>query len=155
MNEHNNTDLTAVVEPDRFGPGPWVGEPDRVEWRYRGLPCLMIRNARFGNWCGYVGVPPGHPWHGASYGDLTDPYPDVHGGLTYSDKCDGHVCHVPQPGESDDVWWVGFDCGHYDDLQPGIRQYFEPFPGSTYKDVAYVRAECENLADQVIAAEGK
>jgi len=31
--------------------------------------------------CGYVFVPPGHPWHGEAYGDIVV---EVRGGLCYS-----------------------------------------------------------------------
>src|SRR6266436_107280 len=52
---------------DRTGwtEGPWDQEPDRLEWKdaTTGLTCLAVRN-RFGAWCGYVGVPPTHAWHG-------------------------------------------------------------------------------------------
>lgn len=97
-------------------PGPWVDEPDRVEWRHRGLPCLITRQPEQGHLCGYVAVPPGHPWHGVHYRELSEVY--VHGGLTYADPCFENVCHVPQQGEPDNVWWFGFDCAHYGDLPP-------------------------------------
>ena len=95
---------------------PWLKEPDRVLFKYEGFPCLLNR-APTGAWCGYVGVPPGHPAHGKDYGDVEV---HVHGGLTYSDSCqeDGPICHVPEPGEPDDVWWLGFDCAHYNDFAP-------------------------------------
>jgi hypothetical protein len=148
----------TVVDEHRYGPGPWVGEPDRLEWRYRGLPCLMVRNIEVGNWCGYVAVPPGHAWHGRDR-DALDV--DAHGGLTYADGCCGHICHVPQPGEPDDVWWLGFDCAHAYDVMPKVRATMpaltlqaEAELGYAYRDVAYVRAECERLADQVLAAAG-
>lgn len=100
--------------------GPWDDEPDRVEWRSKGtprLPCLIVRGGIPGSLCGYIGVPPGHPWHGKEY-DAIEPDPDCHGGLTYSGKCAGAICHVPVQGESDDVWWLGFDCAHANDYRP-------------------------------------
>lgn len=73
---------------------------------------------------------------------------DAHGGLTYSDPCQegGKICHVPQAGESETVWWLGFDCAHYGDLSPGFRSGL--LSGGDYKSVAYVRREVERLADQ-------
>jgi hypothetical protein len=67
--------------------------------------------------CGYCGVPPGHPLHGGKGDEL-----EVHGGITYSAPCqvDGPICHVPLPGEPDDVFWLGYDCGHAFDIQPGL-----------------------------------
>ena len=43
-------------------PGPWDNEPDKIQWvdETTGLDCLMVRNW-WGSWCGYVGVPEGHP----------------------------------------------------------------------------------------------
>jgi hypothetical protein len=160
MREPTSTEPT-VVDEQRYGPGPWVGEPDRLEWRYRGLPCLMVRNVEMGNWCGYVAVPPSHPWHGKHRDEPDALDVEVHWGLSYADACGGHVCHVPQPGEPDDVWWLGFDCAHAYDVMPFIAKRMGTayahievagLPTVRYRDVAYVRAECEKLADQVLAA---
>jgi hypothetical protein len=143
------------VDKTGWADGPWMTEPDRVDFRHAGFACLMLRNARSGNWCGYAGVPPTHPDHGHDYDSV-----DVkcHGGLTYADKCDGsHICHVAELGEPDDLWWFGFDCHHYRDIAPGlestIRQldldYLDPM--ASYRDVAYVRREVEALAEQLAA----
>jgi hypothetical protein len=127
-----------------WGEGPWQTEPDRVEFEHSGLPCLLVRGP-LGGWCGYAAVPPGHPLHGTPYNDVDV---EVHGGLTYADRCQGHICHVPKPGEPDEVWWLGFDCGHYTDLLPGMTKYNFNQDG-TYRDVDYVRAETERLAEQL------
>lgn len=156
---------------DRAGwpSGPWDDEADREEWRYRGLPCLIVRGGG-GNLCGYVGVPPGHPWHGRGYGATYDNADgrviehsidaEVHGGLTYAARCqeNGHICHVARPGEPDDVWWFGFDCAHSGDLRPKDmvmeRRFRWPaMEPSVYRTVRYVRREVERLADQVLAAD--
>lgn len=131
------------IDRANWGPGPWDNEPDRLEWRHNGTPCLMVRN-RFGVWCGYAAVPPGHPLYGVPYQALSRI--EVHGQLTYSDMCQGDVCHVPAPGEPDDVWWLGFDCGHVFDRMPVLEDY-----GSwgTYRDLEYVKRETEALADQI------
>lgn len=138
-------------------PGPWDSEPDRVEWRdeQTGLPCLIVRGP-VGALCGYVAVPPGHPWHGKGYDEVDA---SAHGGLTYADKCGGHICHVPAPGEPDDVWWLGFDCGHGGDITPSMAGFYaktkqrDPFPrlypNYAYRTVDYVRSECAELAAQV------
>jgi hypothetical protein len=138
-------------------PGPWDSEPDHEDFRSpEGLPCVLRRSA-LGSWCGYVGVPPGHPWHGKDYGDINDPHPDVHGGLTYSDRCQGAICHVPQPGESDDVWWLGFDCNHsgdlslYDVAHGGAFQHNGLWTVS-YKTAEYAREQTLHLAAQAHSA---
>jgi hypothetical protein len=112
-----------------------------------------------GIWCGYAAVPPGHPYHGKGYDDIDV---EVHGGLTYSDKCAGEICHKPEPGEPDDVWWLGFDCGHAWDYSPGIDKQLADiglprphFPDEAYRDAAYVRSEVEKLAEQLAATSQK
>ena len=148
--------------------GPWDAEPDHVDFDSDGIPCILHRGP-LGAWCGYIAVPPGHPWHGKPYGEVRvvptedrDEWPDVHGGLTYSESCAGAICHVPKPGESDDVWWLGFDCNHSGDLS--LFDYAHrsdltdfKFGGglswtSLYRDLAYVRRETERLAEQAAVA---
>ncbi len=78
------------------------------------------------------------------------PSPDasfaVHGGLTFSDKCTGNICHAPRDGGPDDIWWLGFDCNHAGDMAPGRRRMF---PEETYRTIDYVKAETERLARQL------
>lgn len=140
------SEATHVVDRSRWHQGPWDKEPDREEWRHLGLPCLIVRN-RMGGLCGYVGVPPGHPWHGKEMDDVDA---EVHGGITYAAPCaeGGAICHVPLPGEPESVWWVGFDCVHLDDYAPGEGRQMEM--DGTYKPLAYVRAEVESLAQQAL-----
>lgn len=149
---------------ERWGkyPGPWQDEPDRVEFEHMDLPCLLHRGPG-GHWCGYVAVPPGHPDHGKHYRDLD--VVSVHGGLTYAAACEGHICHVPKPGEPDGVWWFGFDLHHWRDLAPIDKYYeddygrkhphehniFSKTHGETYKTVDYARRETEKLAEQLAA----
>lgn len=150
---------------DRTGwpSGPWDNEPDRIEWKTEaGLVGLMVR-PRHGAWCGYVALPPGHPDHGRNYNEVESEGVEAHGGLTYAEACTGVVCHVPAPGEPDNVWWIGFDCVHSGDLAPGharsenyLRTMFEGFPigrrsQGEYRDEAYARAEVEKLAAQLAA----
>lgn len=147
------------------GDGPWVGEPDRKQWidPATDLDCLVLRN-HLGVFCGYIGLPPGHPWHGQSYDEIGHKV-DVHGGLTFANRCaevDGieAICHVPAPGRPADVWWLGFDCGHPFDLVPPLQpgsplanmyRYFLPpsSPSDTYRDLDYVSHEVTNLAAQL------
>lgn len=144
------------VDRTDWDSGPWDDEPDRIEWRSQGMPCLIVRNGS-GALCGYVGVPPGHPWHGKGY-DYADA--SVHGGLTYADKCQagGHICHVARPGEPDDVWWLGFDCAHSGDVSPKYtalakkNPIFTPGRNERYRDARFVRGEVESLARQALAA---
>ena len=143
---------------DRTGwlSGPWDNEPDRWEGEHEGFPLLAVRNRYFGHWCGYVAVPPGHPWHGVTF-DLStadhegEAEPSVHGGVTYTDSCAGDVCHVPKPGEPDSVWWIGFDCHHFLDLAPRdeiTSSFYGMDPRAQYKRLEYVQNECRALARQ-------
>lgn len=142
--EYANTDKSAWAD------GPWMREPDKRQWsdEATGLPCLIVRGPS-GALCGYVGVSKGHPAHGKGYDDVEA---DVHGGLTFADSC-GHgddpaqgICHIPGPGEPDDVWWLGFDCAHYGDLSPA---YDRPGRGGEYRTLPYVASECASLASQL------
>lgn len=149
----------ATVDKSRWGPGPWQDEPDKAHWvdTETDLDCLVVRGP-MSAWCGYVGLPPGHRLHGRRYDDDELLDVSVHGGLTFADRCmeglpagEG-VCHVPLPGRPDDVWWLGFDCGHYTDVVPamvsrmpsGLRN-----PHATYRTLDYVRRETTRLAEQL------
>ncbi len=160
-----------VLDKSDWGPGPWQDEPDRAEWRDEktGLPCLAIRHRDHGNWCGYVAVPGDHPWatqdpmrirldgtehpvHPDEGWDDRD-YDEIAIEITYGPApCDPddsdplRVCHVPQPGERDDVRWIGFDFGHSGDYQPGYRHKIK---GDTYKDLSCVKEHCTRFSAQV------
>lgn len=133
----------------KWGKGEWLREPDKVQWvdQATGLDCLAHRN-RMGAWCGYVGVPEGHPFFEQPHVDV-----DVHGGLTYAGFCqstddEAHgVCHVAYPGRPEHVWWLGFDCGHAFDLVPGIP--FGSLVDEEYRTLPYVEAEVTRLALQL------
>lgn len=147
-----------VIDKRTWGPGAWQDEPDRVEWRAHGLPCLLVRSDSTGAWCGYVGLLPEHPWRtrdDLDLGDFDDL--DVPGGVTYVDKCAGPICHVPKEGESDDVLWVGFDHGHCFDFMPAIAALMselgrQAFRGARYTTEAKARLEVEHAAAQAAAA---
>lgn len=142
---------TGLIDRTGWPPGPWDNEPDRVEWRYRGTPRfpLLIVRGPSGALCGYVGLPPGHPYHGVEHWYWTRYDVSCHGGVTFSGSCqeNGHICHVPHLGESPDVWWLGFDCAHHGDVCPSPHM-FSP-AGYEYRDLAYVRREVERLAEQL------
>ena len=138
-----DTNFTPDKKRELFGPGPWVDEPDRVEWRAHGFVCL-VRRSPMGNLCGYVGVPPEHPWHGKSFEDIEA---FAHGSLTYAG---------PRADEPEHRYWVGFDAGHAFDLVPELAKlggglYEDGW--STYRDIEWMKAEVEQLAAQAAAAE--
>lgn len=136
------------VDKSEWPRGPWDREPDRLEFEAHGMSCLLTRGPG-GHWCGYAAMPPGHPGHGQHYDHEVFSDVRVHGGLTYSEKCQGAVCHVPKPGEPDDVWWVGFDCAHSGDLSPAHMKYGRSWDDGEYRDIEWVKTETGYLARQL------
>jgi hypothetical protein len=151
-----------------WGEGPWTGEPDELYWRHApsNYPCAIWRNAQ-GALCGYVGVPPAHPLHGAGY-DAAGEYLEAHGGLTFADTFEGRHLAAPEEWRLPVWWFLGFDCGHAFDLSPAMNALRNSDPvvsawrarsltmaeefssrwRETYKSVAMVRAMVEDLAAQ-------
>jgi hypothetical protein len=74
-----------------------------------------VTNNGCGFRCGYVRVPPGHPWHGKRHDEIEAV---VHGGLTFAEADVGCDQGVP-----DDAWWLGFDFAHnLDAPDPALTQ---------------------------------
>jgi hypothetical protein len=152
-----DADSLAVDRTD-WPPGPWDDELDRYDFKTAaGLPAIIYRNG-MGALCGYVGVAPGHPCHGKECSEEPFRGLRVHGGVSYAAACNETICHVPAPGEPDNVWWVGFDCCRGRDLIPVVAQMQSRLSGKRelyrYRDVAFVRAWCEALAEQLVAMGG-
>lgn len=138
----------------------WKNEPDRLQWidESTGLDCLIVRNS-MGALCGYVGLPENHPdYERKGYGLLgeqkhCDEIYTAHGGISYADHCQGHICHQGDVANKK-VWWIGFDCSHAGDLIPESKRFREEHGltdmmlHETYKDIEYVKSECQNLAMQ-------
>jgi hypothetical protein len=143
-----------------WGDGPWTHEPDKRQWQdpATGLPCLIVRNG-VGALCGYVGVAAGHPLYGKGYDELLSVR--CHGGLTFASRCspgpeDRAICHIPGDGESDDVWWFGFDACHWMDLAPGMEAQMRTLIAGhrshgIYRDLGYMQREVARLAAQLQA----
>lgn len=152
--DYKDPDTKARGFPEE---GPWSAEPSKMQWvdRATGMPCLIVRN-HLGALCGYAGVSPGHPLHGKHH-DAPDI--EVHGGLTYADRCQPTtdeaqgICHVPEPGTPHDVWWFGFDCSHLGDVVPGMITLLSfgrsELERGEYRDVGYVAGQVTELAAQL------
>jgi hypothetical protein len=155
----------TTIDKAKWGAGPWSSEVDKIQFtdEATGLPCLIKRHPSLGFLCGYVGVAPGHWAYGKGYSEERLEALRVHGGLTYAAGCQHgdeatSICHVPEPGQPDDVWWLGFDCGHAFDLAPGARNAV-PMDlgfmdlslggGESYRNINYVKRECAELAKQL------
>ena len=128
-----------------WGPGPWVDEPDRLEFTAHGYNCLAQRARTTGAWCGYVDIPIDHPMKQAK---ILDNNLDVHGGITYSRAID------------ENTYRLGFDCSHLGDYLPWACKLnqtlmsdklknYDPFKKGNYKTLEYVKGQCEKLALQL------
>lgn len=119
-----------------------VKEGDKKRFEAFGYKCLIKRNHYTGGLCGYVGVSRNSKLYRMSYQDLEDKHNiDVHGGLTFSDFWSE---------ETDDLWYVGFDAGHYMDVMPFMARECKSLLGEgTYKDMGYMTKECKSLAKQL------
>jgi len=150
-----------------WGEGPWNHEDDHDVWvdPVSNLDC-MINRGPSGALCGYVGVPPTHPWHSLRYDDVDVA---VHGGLTYSAACQegGEICHLPEEGREADIWWFGFDCAHAFDISPKMEMEMRVLAeklgdprliipvgegplSKVYRDWEYVTNEVTQLAWQLV-----
>ena len=124
--------------------------PDDVlkQGEHLGFEWMIIHN-RCGYRCGYVRIPLGHPWHGASDRDLYATV-SVHGGLKFAEA------DVPcDQGGADNAWWIGFDCAHYNDaadpslpIDPELYAPLVIFGVGEIRTTEYVEAECLSLCEQ-------
>lgn len=62
------------VDKSGWERGPWDSEPDLEHLTTAdGLSAVIVRTSWSGNFCGYVGVPTSHPWHGKEYSAIVKP----------------------------------------------------------------------------------
>lgn len=183
--------MDEPIPKTKWGPGPWQDEPDHLDWidERTGLSCKIVRNMFTGNLCGYVGVPPMHPYFGWSYDDDIEIKPgDIDGlrigadvgyvetfiyaleggtehgtiplGMTLRAHCGVNFSQEVRNG--DGLWWLGFDCGHCNDVMPAMDARMERimppderaerkrlFAHNKYRTVDYVRKEVTALAFQL------
>lgn len=156
----------TTQDKSTWGEGEWTSEPDKRQWKDEetGYPCLIVRAESTGSLCGYIGISKGHPLFDKSYDDAEV---TVHGGLTFSDRCQpSHdesrgICHIDP--SNDNVWWFGFDCAHFMDYNPAMEALLKTFadrpqrppcmPKDIYRNIAYVTSEVQSLAQQLKALE--
>jgi hypothetical protein len=113
-------------------------EGNHKEWLYtceNGLEfnCHIRRNTRSGHLCGYVTLTTDNECFGKEYDDIPV---SCHGGLTYASN----------QGPN---WVIGFDCAHYDDLQPFYTDQDIYGDNRVYKDMEFVTEECESICEQI------
>ena len=116
-------------------------EGDSLQWSYTCsngviIDCSIHRNG-VKALCGYITLTPDNSLYGVGYDDLDL---QAHGGLTYNSYDDNNN------------WVIGFDCAHYQDLSPYFllneEEKYSFGQIGTYRDMKYVKSECENLAEQ-------
>lgn len=120
-----------------------------AEGEHLGFEWAVVHND-MGHRCGYIKVPPGHPWYGKGY---DEPEVSVHGGLTFARS------DVPcDKGGPDDGYWFGFDCAHCDDAPDPDLPRDSNIPlhflshGGVVRSQAYVESQCRHLCEQAAAA---
>ena len=92
-----------------------------------GFVCDILRHSNLLHLCGYVYLPPEHPFYKKNYEEIDV---SVHGGLTFSTEYWG--------------WWkIGFDCAHYGDLSPIMAAY----DNIILKDIDYDEIMLELVKD--------
>ena len=134
-----NAPLPQPAPIDRTGweRGRWDDEADSHQWVTKaGLRAAWIRDPHMGFLCGYVEATEalsGEPYERLGF--------EVHGGLTFSGPLAGQT------------WWLGFDCAHGSDIKPsGLFHslFADATRGAKYRTAAFVEAECERLALQMV-----
>lgn len=139
-------------DKSKWGRGPWDNEPDYEAFEVGGFQAVVRRNT-LGNLCGYLGLPPDHPWWTAeTYDDV--PCGEAHGGLTFMDTNKPMPMMVDQTAPTaDGRLWIGFDCGHSGDLTPLIARTSDILnQGAVYRDFAYVKDVLARMAKEAADA---
>lgn len=147
----------AEIRLHLFGDGPWIQEPDQLDFEHKGIRCQALRS-QMGAWLGYCFWPEGHPHRPTSEEEFRycRKY-NVHGGITF--------CNEEK---------IGFDCAHADDLTPReqkisaeievkhpfsehmnkmieeLKKKHKKFRTKTYRDMEFVQKHCRNLAEQIL-----
>lgn len=155
---------------------PWEQEKDDYSFAAgNGYPCVMRRGPG-GHWCGYVGVPMTHPWHGLGYDALVKVPQEIVGRKIEMDKVgvinllcadvskdqiearlipivlavDVHggltYARKNAPHQPDSDFWWF----GFDCAHAGdLCPEYRHTEDSVYRDAKYVMAECRSLAKQL------
>lgn len=140
------------IDRIHWGPGPWDGEPDELEWvTLVGYLGYLNRGSLHGGLNGYVAIPRGHSLFGRNYDEL--PPLKVHDGVSFSEPTPPG--RKPEKG----LWWFGFSGATGLDFMPAMRARFRQlgheFPKlldrvDRYRTVEFMRSEAERLAFQLL-----
>jgi hypothetical protein len=151
----------------------WRNEPNELEFEYKGYKCLILRGP-VGALNGYVFIPDGHKLYGKLYNDQMNENFDVHGGLTYSGNLKGQdkwaigfdCAHLGDiaPLSLDREWFYKDKLDKATDEEKdkasqifdALEILYKIYPTScntnidTYKNIDFVKKECEKLVDQLV-----
>lgn len=131
----------------------WKTEPNSLEYMNEEFHCLILRHPEFLHLCGYVGIPKEHPLYLVNYISDDNPIDELecHGGVTFTGN--------NLKGMKEDFWYIGFDCAHYMDYQPGLDKILSSIPTFTesstlfgqkvYRDIDFVKNEITSLVEQI------
>lgn len=117
---------------------------DGLLFTYKNSICLILRNTHMGHLCGYVGVPEGRKFYRAHYDTISNEI-DCDIELTWS----GFRLNHQFVNKYKDLWWVGFDCGHFNEWMPKMPR-IEKYDSSiqlVYRSIPWVMEECKKLVD--------
>lgn len=130
------------------------GEPNYLKFSYKGYFCYLNRHPFFLHWCGYVGITKLTPkYYKKGFNEIPI---DCHGGLNFS----GFKSQRWHVKKNKKTWFIGFDCGHYNDIQPVFIKLYKNagfinpgcinFFSVTYRDIYYCIYQCKNIVDQIL-----
>ncbi len=137
------------------GYGEWVEEIDCLHIEHLGFNAIIKRilkkepfakeDSYFGgHLCGYVQIPESHPYFRDVENTMTL---SCHGGVTFNEAHEEH--------------WIGFDCGHANDLVPSMQDFVKQYQLSkdlrnifnpVYRNMDFCIKECVELIDQLLFA---
>lgn len=143
-----------------FGYRDWLDEPDEIEFKYRGIKCMVQRVVKRepfakdevyfgGHFCGYIFLPKDHPLSAIDKKEISI---SCHGGITYR-KYEGENLVI------------GFDCAHLTDMVPTMIEFRKQYPipnifpipegmknhplfNPVYRDLSYCIKECKFMVKQ-------
>lgn len=155
--------------------GEWIEEPDEIEWEYKGIKCGIVRNCRpegdkcsgLGHLCGYIYLRIDHPW--AKQEEEIECH--IHGGITfYSVEDDSFIigfdcAHGTDllPYSEEKTYQLMLDIISKDSIQyfklrdaienmrKANKMLIQFFPERTYKNIKFVKEQCESLVDQALS----
>lgn len=125
-------------------------------FEYKGYRCVVLFQP-MGFRTAYVALPKDSQFYGVNYDEIPV---ECHGGLTYADF------DLYSQKDMQDVWWIGFDCGHYFDKRDieTYKKYYEETPyinarlieltdEGEVKTLNFCMKECVDIVDQIIDLE--